>query len=38
MVEVDLSKVSEQTKLKYIEFSKNVWELLQKYDEQDKWA
>ena len=36
MVEVDLSTVSEQTKLKYIEFSKKVRELLQKYDEQDK--
>ena len=36
MVEVDLSKVSEQTKLKYVEFSKKVRELLQKYDEQDK--
>ena len=36
MVEVDLSTVSEQTKLKYMEFSKKVRELLQKYDEQDK--
>ena len=36
MVEVDLRTVSEQTKHKYVEFSKKVRKLLQKYDEQDK--
>ena len=35
MLEIDLSNVSEQTKVKYIEFVKQVKKLLQKYEEQD---